>query len=87
MVERALKFFEDSGILDQVGLHLWGDLLVELELFDDQVEIIEEGLFDILSDIVVESWLDMERLVGLFDLLDPHIQGVKLLFNEIVEVI
>ena len=87
MVERALKFLKDSSVLDQVSLHLWSDLLVELELFDDQVEIVEEGLLDILSDIIVKRWLNMERLVGLFDLLDPHIQGVKLLFNEIVEVI
>jgi len=87
MVERAFKFLKDSSVLDQVSLHLRSDLLVELELFDDQVEIVEEGLLDILSDIIVKRWLNMERLVGLFDLLDPHIQGVKLLFNEIVEVI
>jgi hypothetical protein len=29
----------------------------------------------------------MERLVGLFDLLDPHIKRVKFLFNQIIEVI
>lgn len=87
MVERAFKFLKDSSVLDQVSLHLRSDLLVELELFDDQVEIVEEGLLDILSDIIVKRWLNMERLVGLFDLLDPHIQGVKLLFNEIIEVI
>jgi hypothetical protein len=44
-------------------LHLWGDLLIELELFNNQVEIIEESLFDVLSDIVVQSWLNMEWLV------------------------
>jgi len=87
MVERAFKFLKDSSVLDQVSLHLRSDLLVELELFDDQVEIVEEGLLDILSDIIVKRWLNMERLVGLFDLLDPHIQGVKLLFSEIIEVI
>jgi hypothetical protein len=35
VVERSLKFFEDSGVLDQVSLHLWRNLLVELELLDD----------------------------------------------------
>ena len=87
MVERALEFFEDSSVLDQIGLHLRSDLLIELELLNDQVEIIKEGLLDILSDIVVESGLNVEWLVGLLNLLDPHIQRVKFLFDEIVEVI
>jgi len=63
MIERFLEFLEDTSVLNQVSLHLWGDLLIELELFDDQVEIIKESLFDVLSDIVVQSWLDMEWLV------------------------
>ena len=29
----------------------------------------------------------MEWLVGLFDLLDPHVQGIKFFFNQIVEII
>lgn len=29
----------------------------------------------------------MEWLVGLLDLLDPHVQGVEFLLDEIVEVI
>jgi len=63
MVEGLFEFFEDSGVLNQVSLHLWGDLLIELELFNNQVEIIEESLFDVLSDIVVQSWLNMEWFV------------------------
>lgn len=63
MVERLLEFLEHSSILDKFSLHLWSDLLVESKLLDDQVEIVFESLFNILSDIVVESWLDMERLV------------------------
>lgn len=55
-------------------MHLWGDLLIELELFDDEVEIVQKSLFNILSDVVIESWLDMERLVRLLNLLDPHIE-------------
>ena len=53
MVERFLELLEHSGVLNQVGLHLWGNLLVELELFNDQVEIVEESLFNVLSDIVI----------------------------------
>ena len=62
-------------------MHLWGDLLIELELFDDEVEIVQKSLFNILSDVVIESWLDMERLVRLLNLLDPHIERVKFLLN------
>mgnify|MGYP004184070287 CR=1 FL=1 len=44
-------------------MHLWSDLLIELELFNNQVEIVEEGLLYVLSDIIVQGWLDMEWLV------------------------
>ena len=63
MIEGSLELFEDSGVLNQIGLHLWRDLLVELELLDNQIEIVKEGLLDVLSDIVVKGWLDVERLV------------------------
>jgi len=74
VIEGSLEFFEDSGVLNQISLHLGCDLLVELELLDDQVEIVEEGLLDVLSDIVIQRWLNMERLVGLLNLLDPHVK-------------
>lgn len=63
MIERLFKFLENSGILNELGLHLWSDLLVERELFNYQVEIVFESLLNILSDIVIQSWLNMERLV------------------------
>ena len=53
MVERSLELLEDSGILDQISLHLWNNLLVELELLNNQVEIVKESLFNVLSDIIV----------------------------------
>jgi len=53
MVERSLELLEDSGILDQISLHLWSNLLVELELLNNQVEIVKESLFNVLSDIIV----------------------------------
>ena len=40
MVERLFKFHKDSSILDDLRLHHWGDLLVELKFFDNQVEIV-----------------------------------------------
>lgn len=74
VVEGSFEFLKDSSVLDEVSLHFWGDLLIELELFNNQVEIVEEGLLYILSDIIVQGWLNMERLVGFFNLLDPHVK-------------
>jgi len=74
VVERSFELFEHPGVLNEVSLHLRSDLLVELELFDDKVEIVQESLFNILSNIVVKGRLNMERLVRLLDLLDPHVQ-------------
>jgi hypothetical protein len=87
VVEGSFELFEHPGVLNEIGLHFWGNLLIELELFNDKVKIVQESLLNILSDIVVECWLNMERLVGLLNLLDPHVEGVKLLFNEVIEVI
>ena len=63
MVEGSFKLLEDSGVLNKISLHLWGDLLIELEFLDDEVEIVEESLLDVLSDVVVERRLNMEGLV------------------------
>lgn len=63
MVERLLKISEHSGVLNQFRLHLGCDLLEEWELFDNQVEIIQEGLLNVLSNIVIESGLNVEWLV------------------------
>ena len=87
MIKRPLKLLEYASILNQVSLHLWSDLLVELEFFNDQVEIVEESLFDIFSNVVVQSGLDMVRLVRFLNLLDPHVQRVELFFNQIIKVV
>lgn len=54
VVERLLEVLEDARILDQIRLHLGRDLMVEVELLDDQVEIVQEGLLDVLADVVVQ---------------------------------
>ena len=87
MIEASLKLFENSGVLDEIGLHFWSDLLIELELFNNQVKIIKESLLDVFSDVVIKSWLNMEWFIGLLNFLDPHVQGVKLLFDEIIEIV
>ena len=63
MVERTLKLLEYLRILDQFCLHLWSNLLVEWELFDDEIEIVEEGLLHVFSNVVVKSWLNVVWLV------------------------
>jgi hypothetical protein len=63
MIERLLEFLENSGILNKLGLHFWSNLLIERELFDNQVEIVFESLLNVLSDVIVQSWLNVEWLV------------------------
>jgi hypothetical protein len=73
MVEGFFKLLEHSSVLDQLSLHLWCDLLIEWELFNDQIEIVFESLLNVLSDVVIESWLDMEWLVWFLNFLNPHV--------------
>ena len=63
MIEGAFEFLENSSALNQLCLHLRCDLLVKWELFNDEIEIVEEGLLNIFTDITVESGLDVERLI------------------------
>ena len=87
MVEGPLELLEYSGILNQGSLHLWSDLRIEFKLFDNEVEIMHKGLFYVFSNVVVKRRLDVEGSVGLLNLLDPHIQRIKLLLNQIIEVV
>jgi len=61
--------------------------LVELELLNNQVEIVKEGLLNVLSDIIIQSWLDVEWLVRLFNFLDPHVERVKFLLDKVIKVV
>lgn len=87
MIEWAFKFLEHSRILNQVSLHLGCDLLIEVEFLNNKIEIVKESLLNIFPNIVVECWLDMERLVWLLNFLDPHVQWVELLLNQVIEVV
>ena len=82
MIERLLKFLEDPSILDNLRLHQWGDLLVELEFLDHQVEIVKESLLNVSPDVVVKSWLNVIWFVRLLNLLDPHVERVKFFFDK-----
>jgi hypothetical protein len=41
---------------NEFGLHCVGELFVEFELLDDQVEVKAEGIVDVASDVPVEAW-------------------------------
>ena len=53
VAEGLFELFESSCVLNQVSLHLGGNLVVEIEFFNDEVEIVLEGLFYVVTDIVV----------------------------------
>ena len=44
-------------------------------------------MLDVDSDIIVQSWLNMEGFVRFFNLLDPHVKGVQFLLDEVIEVV
>jgi len=73
VIERFFKLLEHSGVLNDFSLHFWGNLLVECELLDYEVKVILEGLFDVLSDVAVKRWLNVQGFVGLLNLFDPHV--------------
>lgn len=73
VVEAPLELLELGCLNDELCLHLGRHPLVKLEFLDNQIVVIEECLIDVVFDIVVKVWLDVERLVRLLDLLDPHV--------------
>ena len=76
MVESALKLPEDSRGLNQICLHFRSDLMVKVEFFNDEVEIVHESLLDVFSDVVIKRGLDVVGTIALLDLLDPHVKAV-----------
>lgn len=87
MVEISLEPLKLSSLGNQLSLHLRSHLLIEWELLDYEVVIVKEGLIDVVLDIVVEIGLNMERLVRLLNLLNPHIERVQLLVDKVFEVV
>ena len=61
--------------------------MIELEFFNNQIEIKVESLFNVVSYIVVESRLDMVWFVRLFNLFNPHVKLVQLFLNQVFKVI
>lgn len=44
-------------------MHFGSNLLKEIELLNDEVVVVEEGLIDVLLNIVIKVWLNVERLI------------------------
>ena len=74
MTKRPLKISKSLSALDQFSLHFWSDLLVELELFDYQVKVIHKGIFNVLSNVIIQVRLDMHFAVRLLQFLDPDVE-------------
>ena len=74
MPETPSKVFKNQ--IDDLSLHLWRKLLVEVELFDDQVVIVLESLFHRLRHTEIEVCRDVELVesrVGLLHFLNPEV--------------
>ena len=76
VVERFFELSEYSCALNEVSLHFGSHLMVEFKLFDYQVEIEIECFLNIVSDVIVQGWLNVVRFVRFLNLFDPHIQLV-----------
>jgi len=62
-------------------------LLIELKFLNDKIKVIEESLFNIFPDVIVQRRLNVERLIRLFNFLNPHVQRIKFLLNQVIEVV
>lgn len=70
--EVYLKVFENC--VHHVCLHFRRDLLIEVEFFNNQVEIVQESVLHVLLNITVEVWRYIIRFVRLFDLFNPDVK-------------
>jgi hypothetical protein len=85
MLEMSLKVLKDR--LHDLSLHLRGDLLIEIELFNNQVEIVHEGIVHVLLDVTVKVRGDIVGLVRTLYLFNPDIQETQLFIYETLEVV
>ena len=62
-------------------------MLVEGELFDDEVEVIHKCILNALPDFAVQIGWDVVGLIRSFDFLDPQVQPIEFLVDQILEFI
>jgi hypothetical protein len=63
MIKVLFELLELICRQNQFCLHFGRDLLEKLKFFNDKIVIIEKSLVDVLFDVIVKIWLNMEGLV------------------------
>jgi hypothetical protein len=62
-------------------LHFWWDLLIEVEFFNNQIEVVQEGIVNKLLNVAIQIRRDVVRLVGSFYFLDPNVEHAELFID------
>lgn len=87
VIKRPLEVTEVPCVFDQVCLHFGCQLLEEIELFNDQVEVMQESILYKASDVIVKLRVDVEWWVTLLDLFDPHVKTIHFSTQEVIKVV
>jgi hypothetical protein len=85
VAELNLKVFEDC--VHDFSLHLGRDLLIEVEFFDYQVEVMKECILHILLYLAVKVRRDVVGLIRALNFLDPDVKHAQLFVNKALKVI
>lgn len=62
--------------IDKLGLNLGRQFIEERELKFHEIEVVKECLVDVLLYVVVQIRLNVVRLIGAFNFLDPNVKVV-----------
>lgn len=81
----SLEILKNS--LHDLSLHFWRDLLIEIELFNDQVEVVHECIMHILLNIAVKIRGDIVWFIRPFYLFDPNVEQTQLFIDKTLEVV
>jgi len=85
MPELHLEFLENCT--NYFSLHLWRYLLIEIELFNDQVEIVQESIMHKLLNITVQIRRYVVWFIRPLYFLDPYIEHAQLFINQALKVV
>ena len=83
VVEPSYEIFEN--LVDKFGLHARWELLVEIEFFDNDIEIVEKGLFNVFLNLYREFWGNVVGLPASLHFQEPSLQIAHVLTDDIVE--
>ena len=85
--EEEIKSYDDwiEDSIDEIGLQFVAELIKEVVLFNKQIMIMHERVFDESSNLHVERRLNVESLIRDFKPINPAIEFVHALVKLIVE--